>query len=161
MVTFSKVGTVTKRVNPSADPADLTQKLLPLFGALPVPPAGVKPGDVWKTELPNPMLKNKLVSVSSTFVGNEGVLGLDCLKVQVAMTFPTAYGLKESEYLQFTETYWLDAKTRQLIRASFRAKNAMLPFPAKNVEANALTTRIIGGQNEMSDPDGEALLKTK
>ena len=161
VVTFSSRGIVTKRVNPSADPADLTQKLVRVFGSLPVPPMGVKLGDTWETELPNPMLKNKQLKVRSTFVAKESVLGVECLKVQLTATFPYAYGLDESDYLQFNETYWLDAKTRQLIRASYTAKNALLPFPAKNVAAQALTSRIIEGQNETSDPDGEALLKAK
>jgi hypothetical protein len=160
-VTFGQSGLVSKRLNPAADPADQTQKLLPLMGSLPVPPAGVKAGDTWETELPNPMLKNKKLVAKSTLVGNETILGMDCLKVTVTMTFPTAYGLKEDEYMKFSETYWLEAKTRQLVRASYVVKNAVLPFPAKNLEAQAITTRIVPGQNEMSDPEGEAFMKPK
>ena len=160
-VTFGKNGVVLKRVNPAADPADQTQRLLPLLSSQPVPPVGVKAGDSWKTELPNPMLKNKIVTINSTLVGNETILGIDCLKVQVQATFPTAYGISEKEWLQFTETYYLDAKTRQLVRSQFVMKNAMLPFPAKSLEAQAMTSRIIEGKNDMSDPEAEAFMKSK
>jgi hypothetical protein len=160
-ITFGKNGVVLKRLNPLADPGDQTQRLLPLLSALPVPPVGVKAGDSWKTDLPNPMLKNKIVTFNSTLVGNETVLGLDCLKVELKASFPTAYGITEKEYFQLTETYWLDAKTRQLVRSSYVVKNAMLPFPAKSIEARAMISRIIEGQNDKSDPEGEAFMKPK
>lgn len=158
-VTLAKSGLIVKRVNPAADPSDMSQKALPILSSWPVPPVGVKPGDTWKSELANPMLKNKFFTATSTLVGNESVLGIDCLKVQLTMSFPAVYGATEPEFLQHTATYWLDAKTRQLVRTSAVTKNPVFPFTLKNAEARAFVSRIVSGQNDTSDPEGEKLLK--
>ncbi|MBB6050374.1 hypothetical protein [Armatimonas rosea] len=160
-ITFNPTGLISKRLNPAADPADQSQRILPILSSFPVPPAGVKPGDSWKTELPNPMLKNRQFTATSTFIGNEKVLGIDCLKVELTMTFPTMFGQTEKEYLQHTETYWLDASTRQLVRGSYVTKNPVMPFPVKSAVAKTLVSRIVAGQNEKEDPEGVALLSAK
>lgn len=160
-ITFNPTGLISKRLNPAADPADQSQRILPTLSSFPVPPAGVKPGDSWKTELPNPMLKNRQFTATSTFIGNEKVLGIDCLKVELTMTFPTMFGQTEKEYLQHTETYWLDASTRQLVRGSYVTKNPVMPFPVKSAVAKTLVSRIVAGQNEKEDPEGVALLSAK
>lgn len=160
-ITFTKLGTISKRLNPAADPADQSQRILPTLSSFPVPPMGVKPGDSWKTELPNPMLKNRQFTATSTFVGNEKVLGIDCLKVELTMAFPTMFGQTEKEFLQHTETYWLDASTRQLIRGSYTTKNPVLPFPVKSAVVTALVSRIVPGQNDKEDPEGVKILAAK
>jgi hypothetical protein len=160
-ITFNPTGMISKRLNPAADPADQSQRILPILSSFPVPPAGVKPGDSWKTELPNPMLKNRQFTATSTFIGNEKILGIDCLKVELTMTFPTMFGQTEKEYLQHTETYWLDASTRQLVRGSYVTKNPVMPFPVKSAVAKTLVSRIVAGQNEKEDPEGAALLSAK
>ena len=87
----------------------------------------------------------------------EKVLGLDAVKVRVQLDFPTAYGTDESDIAHLDGTYWLDAKTHQLLRLSFTVKNALLPFPAKNVEAKTYVSRIVAGQNDKEDAEGEKL----
>jgi hypothetical protein len=158
-MTLGKNGMILKRVNPAADPADMSQKILPVLSSYPVPPVGIKPGESWSTQLANPMLKNKTFTATSTLIGNETILGIDCLKVQLKMVFPAAYGVTEAEQLQHSATYWLDAKTRQLVRLSSVTKNPVMPFPLKNPEARAFVSRVVDGQNDTSDPEGELLIK--
>ena len=107
--------------------------------------------------MPNPLLKNKIISASSTFQGTEKVLGLDALKVELKMDFPSAFGADDSETIHLLATYYLDTKTHHLLRASYVIKNAILPFPAKNIEARIYLSLLVPGQNDTEDPEGEKL----
>jgi len=158
-VTFAKNGLITKRVNPNSDPFDPADKVIRALQSMPVPTAPLKVGDTWKTELPNPLLKNKLITANSTFKGTEKVLGLDALKIEQKMDFPSAFGADESETVHYLATYFLDTKDHQLLRATYTVKNALLPFPAKNIQAQVYVSRIVPGQNDQSDPEGEKLIK--
>jgi hypothetical protein len=157
-VTFGPNGLIAKRTNPNGDPFDPSEKAQSLLASFPAPTVAVKPGESWKTEVPNPVLKNRKVTMESVFVGKDKILGLDTLKCTLKLSLPTAYGSDPNDVMQVDATYWLDATTRQLIRASFATKNALLPFPTKNMEVKLLVSRIVAGQNETEDPDGEKLI---
>lgn len=157
-VTLAKNGVMLKRVNPTADPASIADKTIVAVQAVPVPPGTVKVGDTWKTEIPNPVIKGKTLTAVSTFQGTEKVLGLDALKVEMKMEFPTVLFASDFEIMQISVTYYVDLKDHQLLRAGYVIKNSVLPFPAKNVEARVLVSRIIPGQNDMTDPEGDTLI---
>lgn len=159
VATVAKNGLMTKRVNPNSDPFDPADKVIRALQSMPVPTSPLKVGDTWKTDLPNPLLKNKLISANSTFKGTEKVLGVDALKIELKMDFPSAFGADESETVHYLATYYIDTKDHQLVRATYTLKNALLPFPAKNVQAQVYVSRIVPGQNDMNDPEGEKLIK--
>lgn len=153
-----KDGVVRKRSNPAADPFDRSEKGIPVYQSFPAPTAAVKVGESWTSVIPNPVLKNKTITVTSTYVANEKILGIDAIKIDLKADFPHSFGAEESEIVHLKETYWLDAKTHILIRAVYTATNPLLPFPAKNIVTQAMTTRVIAGQNDKDDPDGEKII---
>ena len=160
-ITFGKNGLMLTRVNPAADMFDRSQKSVPAIQSMPVPDKPVKVGESWTSKVANQTLKNTVIDVKSTLVGVEKVLGVDALKIQVEFKFPTTFGAMESEIVKVQETYYLDAKTYQLLRASYTIKDPMLPFPGKELVARVLVSRVVPGVNDANDPEGEQLLAAK
>lgn len=158
VITYSKAGVMVKRVNPAADPFDRSQKGVPNLMCVPAPVAPVKIGESWKTEVPNLLVKGQKISITQTLVAAEKVLGVDCLKVTAKYDFPTTYGAQESEISKVDSTIWIEVKTGQVFKIVNTVVNPLLPFPAAKVTSTAITTRIIAGQNDKEDADGEKLL---
>lgn len=158
VVTFTKTGLMQKRVNPAADPFDRSQKGIPNFMSLPAPLTPVKLGESWKAETANLLVKGQKIAVTQTLVAAEKVLGVDCLKVTAKFVFPTTYGAQESEISKVETTYWVEVKNGQLFKMSTTVLNPLLPFPATKVTSLSVTTRIIAGQNDKEDADGEKLI---
>lgn len=156
-VTFSKTGLMLRRENPQADPFARDEKAIPLLQSMPIPPRPVRVGEAWKTELPNPLVRGKTVTVTSTLLGQETVLGVPCVKVGLEMSFPTTFGATEEETVHASIVYHVDPKAGRLVRSSMLIRNPLLPFPVKNGEARVLISRIIPGANESNDPEGERL----
>jgi hypothetical protein len=158
VVTYSKAGIMVKRVNPAADPFDRSQKGIPNLMCVPVPVAPVKVGESWKTEVPNLLVKGQKISITQTLVAVEKVMGVDCLKLTAKYDFPTTYGAQESEISKVDNTVWIELKTGQIFKIASSVVNPLLPFPAAKVTSTAITTRIIAGQNDKEDADGEKLI---
>lgn len=156
-ITWSKMGLMTKRVNPAADPFDRSQKSLIALMTMPAPTKPVAVGESWKTEVPNPLMKNKTFSITSTLVGKEKVLGKDAIRVKQEATFPSVFGADENETLVVKTEYWLDAKDYGLLKIASTVKNPVLPFPAANIVSTGLVHRIVPGVNDKEDADGEKL----
>lgn len=156
-ITLAKNGLLTKRVNPAADPFDRSQKSLIALMAMPAPPKPVAAGESWKTEVPNPLMKNKTFVITSTLVGKEKVLGKDAIRVKQEATFPSVFGAEENETLVVKTEYWLDAKEFNLLKMFSTVKNPVLPFPAANIMSTGLVHRIVPGVNDKEDADGEKL----
>ena len=156
-ITLAKTGLMTKRVNPAADPFDRSQKSLIGLMAMPAPPKPVAVGETWKTEVPNPLMKNKTFTITSTLVGKEKVLGTDAIRVKQEATFPSVFGADENETLVVKTEYWLDAKDFGLLKIASTVKNPVLPFPAANIVSTGLVHRIVPGVNDKEDADGEKL----
>jgi hypothetical protein len=135
-----------------------TSKCLVILMSLPVPDKPVKVGDSWTSTIPNALLKNKTLQVTSTLVGTEKVLGRDALKISLKMEFPSANFAADNEIVHMDETYYIDAKTHELLRARYTVKNAVLPFPTGKNESQAFVTRVIAGVNDKPDPDEEKML---
>jgi hypothetical protein len=149
-----KNGIFVKRTNPGVSLADAyREKSLLVLQSLPAPEKPVKIGESWTATMPNPMLKSKIVTATSTLVGTEKVLGQDALKISLKMDFPSALDATENEIIHLDETYDIDAKTHQLLRARYTIQNPVLPFPKGKSRALVFVTRIITGVNEAVDPD--------
>ncbi len=158
VITYSKAGLMVKRVNPAADPFDRSQKGIPNLMCVPAPTAPVKIGESWKTEIPNLLVKGQKIAVTQTLVAAEKVLGVDCLKLTAKYEFPTTYGAQDSEISKVDSTIWIEVKTGQVFKVVNTVVNPLLPFPAAKVTSQAITTRIIAGQNDKEDADGEKLI---
>ncbi len=158
VITYSKAGIMVKRVNPAADPFDRSQKGIPNLMCIPAPVAPVKVGESWKSEVPNLLVKGQKISITQTLVAAEKVMGVDCLKLTAKFDFPTTYGAQESEISKVDSTIWIEVKTGQVFKIVNTTINPLLPFPAAKVTSTAITTRIVAGQNDKEDVDGEKLI---
>ena len=158
VITYSKAGIMVKRVNPAADPFDRSQKGIPNLMCIPAPVAPVKVGESWKSEVPNLLVKGQKISITQTLVAAETVMGVDCLKLTAKYDFPTTYGAQESEISKVDSTIWIEVKTGQVFKIVNTTINPLLPFPAAKVTSTAITTRIVAGQNDKEDADGEKLI---
>lgn len=158
VITYSKAGIMVKRVNPAADPFDRSQKGIPNLMCIPAPVAPVKVGESWKSEVPNLLVKGQKISITQTLVAAEKVMGVDCLKLTAKYDFPTTYGAQESEISKVDSTIWIEVKTGQVFKIVNTTINPLLPFPAAKVTSTAITTKIVAGQNDKEDADGEKLI---
>jgi len=156
-ITLAKTGVMTKRVNPAADPFDRSQKSIIALMAMPAPPKPVAVGESWKTDIPNPLMKGKIITITSTLVGVEKVLGKDAIRVKQESTFPSVFGADENETLVVKGEYWLDAADKSLLKMSYNVKNPVLPFPAAKIQSIGLVHRIVPGVNDKEDAEGEKL----
>ena len=159
VITYSKAGIMVKRVNPAADPFDRSQKGIPNLMCIPAPVAPVKVGESWKSEVPNLLVKGQKISITQTLVAAEKVMGVDCLKLTAKYDFPTTYGAQESEISKVDSTIWIEVKTGQVFKIVNTTINPLLPFPAAKVTSTAITTKIVAGQNDKEDADGEKLIR--
>ena len=158
VITYSKAGIMVKRVNPAADPFDRSQKGIPNLMCIPAPVAPVKVGESWKSEVPNLLVKGQKISITQTLIAAEKVMGVDCLKLTAKYDFPTTYGAQESEISKVDSTIWIEVKTGQVFKIVNTTINPLLPFPAAKVTSTAITTKIVAGQNDKEDVDGEKLI---
>jgi len=158
VITYSKAGIMVKRVNPAADPFDRSQKGIPNLMCIPAPVAPVKVGESWKSEVPNLLVKGQKISITQTLVAAEKVMGVDCLKLTAKYDCPTTYGAQESEISKVDSTIWIEVKTGQVFKIVNTTINPLLPFPAAKVTSTAITTKIVAGQNDKEDADGEKLI---
>ncbi|MEY3765022.1 MAG: hypothetical protein RLZ42_1682 [Armatimonadota bacterium] len=158
VITYSKAGIMVKRVNPAADPFDRSQKGVPNLMCIPAPIAPVKIGESWKSEIANLLVKGQKISITQTLVAAEKVMGVDCLKLTAKYDFPTTYGAQESEISKVDSTVWIEVKTGQVFKIINTIVNPLLPFPAAKVTSTAITTKIVAGQNDKEDADGEKLI---
>ncbi|MFM7322043.1 MAG: hypothetical protein ACKO5K_11045 [Armatimonadota bacterium] len=156
-ITLGKNGVMAKRVNPAADPFDRSQKSIIALMAMPAPPKPVAVGESWKTDIPNPLMKGKIITITSTLVGIEKVLGKDAIRVKQESTFPSVFGADENETLVVKGEYWLDAADKSLLKMSYNVKNPVLPFPAAKIQSIGLVHRIVPGVNDKEDAEGEKL----
>ena len=85
-------------------------------------------------------------------------MGVDCLKLTSKYDFPTTYGAQESEISKVDSTIWIEVKTGQVFKIVNTIVNPLLPFPAAKVTSTAITTKIVAGQNDKEDADGEKLI---
>jgi hypothetical protein len=75
------------------------------------PDKAVKAGDSWKTEIENPAVKDKKVTIKTTFIGKDKVEGVDAWKVKQTLEAETeGSGKMTTEY-----TALLDASNGQVI----------------------------------------------
>ena len=106
-----------KEENPYLSTA--AQHLMALIDHIILPDKPVKPGDSWTTEVDNPQVKGKKVTIKTTFVGDEKADGAPALKFKQTLEADTdAAGAK----LKAETTALLDPTTGQLIEEEQTAK---------------------------------------
>ena len=95
------------------------QHLIALIDRIILPDKPVKPGDSWTTEVDNPQVKGKKVTIKTTFVGDEKAAGAPALKFKQTLEADTDTA---DAKLKAETTALLDPVTGQLIEAEQTAK---------------------------------------
>ncbi len=95
-----------------------TQHLIAIAEQIIYPDKPVKPGDSWKTEIDNPQVKGKKVTITTTYVGSDKADGMPAWKVKQTLDADTDSGGKMTAEI----TALLDTTNGQLIQADQSAK---------------------------------------
>jgi hypothetical protein len=161
-VTQARNGIITARTNPKTHPNNVREeKSVMAIQSLPAPEQPVKVGETWKSVFPNPMLKGKTITATSTLVGVEKLFDREALKIKLTAEAPTVPDAIGSEIIKIDATYYLDAQTYQLLRVIYVLKDPWLPLPGGNFEARVLVSRHVPGVNDNGDADAPAILGVK
>ncbi len=161
-ISVEKNGIWAKRDNPNVDPDNSRhEKAILVIQSSPAPDRPVKVGDAWKNEVANPLVRGRKVTLTSTLVGVEKVFGVDALKVTTLVDIPTAGDAVDKEIIKAQHTYYLDAKTHQLLRAVWVIRDPMLPFPANKLVAKVVVNRVLPGVDEAVYAESEKLADAK
>ncbi|HEU4753742.1 MAG TPA: hypothetical protein VFU47_11600, partial [Armatimonadota bacterium] len=89
-----------------------------------LPDKAVASGAAWPTELDNPAVQGKKVSVQTTYLGTEKVGDAELWKIKQTFTADTGMG----EPLSEEATYWLSPATGELVRKESTVKNVPTQF---------------------------------
>ena len=95
------------------------QHLMSLIDRIILPDKPVKPGDSWTTEVDNPQVKGKKVTIKTTFVGDDKADGAPALKFKQTLEADTDAA---DAKLKAETTALLDPATGQLIEEEQTAK---------------------------------------
>lgn len=95
------------------------QHLIALIDRIVLPDKPVKPGDSWTTEVDNPQVKGKKVTIKTTFVGEDKADGAPAMKFKQTLEADT--GAADAK-LKAETTALLDPGTGQLIEEEQTAK---------------------------------------
>ena len=101
----------------------------------PTPDKPVKIGESWKSEIDNPVAKEKKLHFTSTLVGKEKLLGLDVLKVKVELSFGMSKDTAEKDEIKSTETYYVDVTGSRIIRT-------LIKIPELKIDANGMEMKM-------------------
>lgn len=146
-ITVNKMNTVL-----SYQPGDENQyisnsslHLMALTDRIIFPDHPVKPGDTWTTEVDNPQVKGKKITIKTTFVGEEKADGVTVWRVKQSLEADTEVA---GNMLKATTTALLDATTGQMIESEQNVKG----LPTTNGEMNYTgTTKRVKPDAEKTD----------
>ncbi|HZO88708.1 MAG TPA: hypothetical protein VFB38_10255 [Chthonomonadaceae bacterium] len=152
-MTVNRNGLVLKRSAENNQPGlEQIIALGTLLSNMPVPPMPVKIGDTWKTELDNPLVEGKKVTLTSKLVGKEKVAGIDTLKVRVETSVPTKDGAEAKDTIKAEGVYNVDPQAGRLVRSSYDVTNLDMQAPfgtLKNMSQKL--TLIVPGVNDKEE----------
>lgn len=144
----NKTGVVIKRTIENSQQADAALEKLSFIGAsFPTPPKPVKIGDTWKTEINNPLVEGKKVTVTSKLTGKEKIKDVETLVVKVEVAVPPSAEATEKDHVKMITTYYVNPQEGRLVRVKGSIENA--PFDVQGM------TGIIGGEQEADILPGE------
>jgi hypothetical protein len=148
--TVSRKGLLLKHETENAPPDPLQlDKLLAVLANMPVPDQPVKIGDSWKTELDNPGVPGKKISMTSTLVGKEKVAGIDTLKIKTQLALPTADNATDQDTIKLEGTYNMDPKEGRLVRADSSIAN--LHMGGATISIKIQNVLIMPGVNDKEE----------
>ena len=113
----------------------------------------MKIGGDWKTEIVNPFIPDQKISVKSTLVSKQKLLGIDTLKVKMEMTVPLIKDGLDKDIVHVTNFYYIDPKEGHLIRFIHSLPRLLMNSPIGEIKAdlNEQRTLIVTGLNEKED----------
>lgn len=124
---LSRSGVLLKRKSKPNPLTEQYETLQTVARSYPAPKKPVKVGESWETELDNPLLPGKKVTLISILTGVEKIKGADCLAIDVQASVPTPGENGEKEDIKVTGTYYLDLKAINVVSG----KSALLHVPVK------------------------------
>jgi hypothetical protein len=101
------------------------QKLMAAIGEQLLPEKDVKKGDTWTTEIDNPAVKDKKVTVKGTFLGTETVDGTELWKVKQQADAVTD---KDGAKLTIDFTNWINPANGQVVKSEGTVKGLPTQF---------------------------------
>jgi len=138
MVTLDKYNKILTYKPDAENPylSKSTLHLMALAERIIFPDKAVKAGDSWKTEIDNPAVKDKKVTIKTTFVGMEKAEGVDAWKVKQTLEAETEGNGKMTAEV----TFLLDASNGQLISGESELKG--VPGQMGPVDFKGKTMRL-------------------
>ncbi len=145
---ISRKGLLRKHDVANSPPeAEQIEQLVSILGNTPVPDQPVKINDTWKTELANPLVMDKKITMTSTLLGKEKVAGIDTLKIRAQVTVPPTADASDQDAVKLENVYYVDPKEGRIVRAELSADNV---GPMKFKIKGAMNL-IVPGVNDKED----------
>jgi hypothetical protein len=146
-ITLNRNGVVVKhRVEDSPSGINNYDRMAPLLASTPVPPKPVRIGDTWKTEMDNPLVPGKQVTLTSTLMGKEKIGKVELLLIKIEALVPPRESAEEKELVKIEHTYTIDPRPGSVATQPQRSKVIV-----QNVEIASPD-----GQNVKVDVDSES-----
>lgn len=101
------------------------QKLMAMLGEQMFTDKDVKKGDTWTTEIENPAVKEKKVTVKGTFLGTETVDGVDLWKVKQEADAAVD---KDGNKMSINTTNWINPANGQVVKSDGTVKDLPTQF---------------------------------
>ncbi|MCS6776425.1 MAG: hypothetical protein RMJ43_00975 [Chloroherpetonaceae bacterium] len=136
VIVINKAGIVTKlKTENSQQAGSPMEKVGMLASSTPIPEKPVRIGEEWKTELDNPLLEGKKVTVLSRLTGKEKINGVETLVVQMKAEVAPKADSGENEKIRLVTTYYVDPQAGRIVRVKSVTENV-------EVEVMGMTIRI-------------------
>ena len=135
--------------NPNLTPS--TQHLMAFVSGVLFPDKPVKAGDSWTTEPDNPQVKDKKVTIKTTFVGLETFEGAPAWKVKQTLTADTEL---QGSKMTSEMTALLDPATGQIIDAKLSVKG--MPGPQGAMDWTGTMARLKATKTEVEKTEKPA-----
>jgi hypothetical protein len=101
------------------------QKLMAMLGEQLLPEKEVKKGDTWTTEIENPAVKEKKVTVKGTYLGTDTIDGVELWKVKQEADAAVD---KEGGKLSIDFTNWINPANGQVVKSEGTVKDLPTQF---------------------------------
>jgi hypothetical protein len=136
-----------KEENPYFDTSTL--HLLVIVDNIVFPDKPVKPGDTWKTEIDNPAVKGKKVTLKTTFVGSDKAGGVAAWKIKQTLEAATD---DNGNTMTAEMTAMLDAANGQMIEAEQSLKSVPARMGPVDWKAKIQRLKPEAGKEEKKPP---------
>lgn len=153
---FSRMGLVTKSFDIPSEGMIPYQGAMLLLLNQPSPTAPKRVGETWTTNLPNPLAPAKKVSIVSTLIGKETLLGLKTVKVRLSFSLPNEKDTtKPAILVEGIRNF--DLASGKLVKDETTISNVNVPLTQGMMEGKV---QITGGLELVKSPAKPTVKKT-